>query len=62
MRVHVSFGRTRHARLDGPPAWVLLALGMVLAFALALCATLTATLSHLDPAVLKSVVGGWIGA
>ena len=56
MRVHVSFGRTRHARLDGPPASVLLALGMVLAFALTLCVTLTAGVSELDPARVTSLV------
>ena len=56
MRVHISFGRTRHARLDGPPTSVLWALGMVLTFALALCATLTASVSRLDSASVRSFV------
>jgi hypothetical protein len=56
MRVHVSFSRTRHARLDGPPTSVLLALAMVLAFAFALCATLTASVSRFDSAGVRSFV------
>jgi hypothetical protein len=58
MRVHVTFGRTRHARFDGPPVSVLLALAMVLAFALSLSATLTAAFGRLDSATVKWLVGG----
>jgi hypothetical protein len=56
MRVQVSFGRTRHARFEGPPASVLVALAMVLVFALSLSVTLTGAMSRLDTGSAKSLV------
>jgi hypothetical protein len=56
MKVQVSFGRTRHARFDGPPASVLLALAMVLVFGLSISVTVTGVLSRLDTGSAKSLV------